>query len=258
MKLLLTALVAGLVAVSAIWLGDADGRPEQGIDKSMHTYVFVHGASGGAWDWKGVDEILTDRGHEVYRVTLTGLGERAHLASDRVNLTTHILDVANTIAFESLNQVVLVGHSYGGMVITGVMNHMPDRIKQAVFLDAAVPAHGMSAFDLWPDMAEHRVEDGMVYFSWLNPDLVPPGDVPQPLATLTEPVAFNNVHAQNLPAVYIGFVDNESGAKTAAESDPSWQRAVSREWPIYRLISDHNAQRSHPYQLADLLESVVK
>ena len=133
------------------------------VASGEHTYVLVHGASGGGWDWRTMDELLTARGHTVYRPTLTGLGERAHLNSPKVNLTTHITDVVNVIRFEDLQNVVLVGHSYGGMVITGVMDAIPERISHAVFLDAAVPEDGQSARDFWSgSTADHEVKDGIV------------------------------------------------------------------------------------------------
>src|SRR4051812_19715506 len=77
------------------------------------TYVIVHGATGGGWDWKTVAGLLEAKGHEVYRPTLTGLGERVHLSNGEINLTTHVMDIVNVILFEDLHDVVLVGHSYG-------------------------------------------------------------------------------------------------------------------------------------------------
>ncbi|MCT2533510.1 alpha/beta fold hydrolase [SAR92 clade bacterium H231] len=229
-----------------------------GTQTQPQTYVLVHGASGGAWDWKLMDLLLTNRGHKVYRTTLTGLGERAHLASKEINLTTHITDVVNTITYEQLDQIILVGHSYGGMVITGVMNQVPEKIKHAIFLDAAIPNHGMSAMDLWPAMAEHPVVDGQVFFSWLIKDSEAPHDVPQSLATLTEPVAFDNPDAHELPATFIPFIKDETAAVMRSVTNPSWKNALSRNWPVHSLVSDHNAQRSHRRELADLLELVIQ
>jgi pimeloyl-ACP methyl ester carboxylesterase len=114
-----------------------------------YTFVVVHGATAGGWEWKSTGNFLQADGHTVYRVTLTGLGERMHLNSTEVDLQTHINDVVNTILFEDLHDVVLTGHSYGGMVITGVMDRVPERIRHVVFLDAAVPDDGMSLWDLF-------------------------------------------------------------------------------------------------------------
>jgi pimeloyl-ACP methyl ester carboxylesterase len=224
---------------------------------AQYTYVLVHGASGGGWDWKTMDELLTADGHRVYRPTLTGLGEKVHLSNPDIDLTTHINDIANVILFEGLQDVVLVGHSYGGMVITGVMNQIPGRIKHAVFLDAAVPEDGTSAQDLWnmvSDSSPHKVVDGMVYFSWLNPDAPLPRDVPQSFKTLTEPVSFNNPEALKLPVTFIAYIHPGQTIEERT-ADPSWQHAKARNWTILTLESDHNAQRSHPEELVAMLEA---
>lgn len=106
--------------------------------------VIVHGAWGGGWAFKRVDHLLREKGFDVYRVTLTGQGERVHLGSPAVGLSTHIDDVVNTIIFEGLRDVVLVGHSYGGMVITGVVDRIPDRVRRVIYLDALLPNDGES------------------------------------------------------------------------------------------------------------------
>ncbi|HEY1292652.1 MAG TPA: alpha/beta fold hydrolase, partial [Chloroflexota bacterium] len=114
----------------------------------MATYVLVHGAWGGSYGWRLVRPLLQQAGHAVFTPSLTGLGERAHLANPEVNLSTHVQDVYNTIWYEDLNDIILVGHSYGGMVVTGVADRMPNRIKHLVYLDAFQPANGQSLFDL--------------------------------------------------------------------------------------------------------------
>jgi pimeloyl-ACP methyl ester carboxylesterase len=226
-----------------------------GGESPKHTYVLVHGASGGGWDWRTMDELLTARGHTVYRPTLTGLGERMHLSSPDINLSIHVSDVINIILFEGLDDIVLVGHSYGGMVITGVMNRIPERISHAVFLDAAVPADGMSAQDLWGKRPSwQEVENGMIYFPWLDPDSPLPRDVPQSLKTFNEPVSFNKPAALSLPVTYIAYIPPDVTVEQRS-ADPSWQRAEERNWTIRTLESDHNAQRSHPEELAAMLEA---
>lgn len=246
----------------SIVLGVATATADQSVpdteslapENPPYTFVLVHGASGGGWDWKTMDHLLTGRGHVVYRPTLTGLGEKVHLSSPEIDLTTHVTDIANVILFENLSEVILVGHSYGGMVITGVMDRIPQRISHAVFLDAAVPDDATSATDLWPSIApDHDVVDGIVYFSWLDPDRPVPGDVPQSLKTFTEPVSFNNPDALKIPATYIAFIA-EGQTVQARSSETSWKNAEARGWTIRTLESDHNAQRSHPEELAELLE----
>ena len=120
----------------------------------MTTFVLVHPAWFGGWCWRKVSPVLRARGHEVFAPTLTGLGERAHLASQKVGLEMHVEDVANVLEYEDLRQVILVGNSSGGMVITGVADRMPERIAHLVYLDAFVPEDGQSMLDIVP--AERR------------------------------------------------------------------------------------------------------
>src|SRR5438270_1078401 len=115
---------------------------------AVSTYVLVHGAWGGSYGWRKVRPLLQQAGHTVFSPSLTGQGERAHLATPEVNLSTHIQDVCNTLWYEDLTDVILVGHSYGGMVVTGVADRMPERIKHLVYLDAFLPGDGQSLYDL--------------------------------------------------------------------------------------------------------------
>src|SRR3984957_20745503 len=108
----------------------------------MATFVLVHGAWHGSWCWKRVRQALQAAGHNVFTPTLTGVADRSHLLSPDVNLDTHIDDVVNLIRWEELSDVVLCGHSYGGMVITGVADALSDRIRSLVYLDAFVPKDG--------------------------------------------------------------------------------------------------------------------
>jgi pimeloyl-ACP methyl ester carboxylesterase len=110
--------------------------------------VLVHCGWDGAWAWRPLAQELQRRGHEVYTPTLTGSGERVHVASREIGLHTHILDVVNVLPFEQLTEVVLVGFSYGGMVVTGVAEQLPDQISHLICLDGFVPANGQSIADL--------------------------------------------------------------------------------------------------------------
>ena len=116
----------------------------------MTTFVLVHGAWHGGWCYKRVARLLRQAGHEVYTPTLTGLGERAHLMSRSIDLGTHIQDIVGVIRCEELSDVVLCGHSYGGMVIAGVAEQIADTICSLVYLDAFVPENGKSLFDYLP------------------------------------------------------------------------------------------------------------
>src|SRR5712692_8234402 len=114
----------------------------------MATFVLVHGAWLGGWCWQRVSPLLREAGSEVFAPTLTGLGERAHLLSLEIDLETHVRDVCGVLECENLKDVVLVGHSYGGMVITGVAERSAKRLSQLVYLDAFVPTDGQSLLDL--------------------------------------------------------------------------------------------------------------
>ena len=142
----------------------------------MTTFVLVHPAWFGGWCWRKVSPVLRARGHEVFAPTLTGLGERAHLASQKVGLEMHVEDVANVLEYEDLRQVILVGNSSGGMVITGVADRMPERIAHLVYLDAFVPEDGQSMLDIIP--AERRpLMEALVQkegSGWLLPRFAPP------------------------------------------------------------------------------------
>jgi pimeloyl-ACP methyl ester carboxylesterase len=112
------------------------------------TYVLVHGGGHGGWCYQRVARLLRSAGHEVYTPTLTGLGERSHLLSADVDLDMHVTDVTAVLHYEDLHDVILVGHSYGGMVITGVADRASDRVGRLVYLDAANPVNGQSLRDV--------------------------------------------------------------------------------------------------------------
>ena len=114
----------------------------------MATYVLVHGGWDGGWAWRAVASQLQAVGHAVFTPTLTGSGERVHLASPTIDLSTHVLDIVNVLHYEDLHDVILVGFSYSGMVITGVAEQVPERLRQLIYLDAFVPQDGESLNDL--------------------------------------------------------------------------------------------------------------
>jgi pimeloyl-ACP methyl ester carboxylesterase len=217
------------------------------------TYVLVHGAWGGGWDWKHMDDLLTADGNKIYRATLTGQGERSHLASTNIDLDTHIQDVVNIILWEDLHDVVLVGHSYGGMVITGVADRVPDRIKHLVYIDALLPQNGENEAAIRPRTSKHVIKDGFDIPTWVtnNP---PPHDVPQSAKTFSEPITLTNqAVAQKIPTTYILTVDK--GKKPEQDDFYNfYQRAKSYGWTTWTMEGDHNVQRSHPNELLELLE----
>jgi pimeloyl-ACP methyl ester carboxylesterase len=248
---LLRSAIIVLAFVGVICAGAA--APEE----SHYTYVIVHGAWGGGWAFREVDRLLTADGHKVFRPTLTGQGEKMHLASPEVGLATHVNDIVNVILFEDLHDIVLVGHSYGGMVITGVMDRVPERIRHVIFLDAAVPNDGESFLDLRGGVAPFAVKGGFILPSAEAAAKPIPHDVPQSLKTWSEPVSFKNPAARLLPVTFVRFV---AAGQTSGErkGDLPWQRAGERGWTRRTMVSDHNAQWSHPGELAALLEEAPR
>jgi pimeloyl-ACP methyl ester carboxylesterase len=203
-----------------------------------------------------VDSLLREKGYNVYRPSLTGLGERVHLASPDVGLSTHINDVVNMILFEDLRDITLVGHSYGGMVITGVADRVPDRIRRLIYVDALLPEDGDSVESLTSARGawiKQMTQGSFIVPPWVKPDQPPPKDVPQPLKTFTEAIVLKNKAARQIPATYILTV--EAGKKPEDDDfAPQAARARARGWPVLQLTADHNPQWSAPEALVELLD----
>lgn len=249
-----------LVSLIAFCLAAAAPEVRAAEPKDKLTLVLVHGATAGGWEWKSTARFLTDDGHAVHRATLTGLGERMHLNSTNIDLQTHINDVVNLILFEDLNDIVLTGHSYGGMVITGVMDRIPERIKHVVFLDAAVPEDGMSLWDLFGGQRQDpkRFAEGFMQVPWVKPDARPPHNVKQSIKCFSQPVSYKNPAAKALPVTYVAFVPKDKSAEERAKTDKSWQRAASRGWTIRTFPGGHVAQQENPRGVATLIAESVK
>ena len=221
------------------------------------TFVLVHGAWGGGWIWKDTASILRERGHTVLTPTLTGVGERSHLAGPGVNLSTHIQDIASCLQWDELHGrgVTLVGHSYGGMVISGVCEAVPEgTVDSLVYLDAAVPQDGQSMFayanrpmENLPAM--HPVREGAGAFmtaerqAWFLRMLTP-----QPMATFTEPVRLAGARDRIRVKTFIKARDGTISLDVAArlKDDPDWRYEV--------LPCGHDTQLELPEETADALE----
>jgi pimeloyl-ACP methyl ester carboxylesterase len=223
------------------------------------TFLFVHGAWDGGWDYAKVDSLLSAGGDMVYRPTLTGLGERVHLSNANINLSTYIADIMNVIKFENLHNVILVGHSYGGMVISGVAEQMPERISQLIYLDAMVPNDGESAQavcgDIWDMMMKSNIKDGLVQYPFGATKSAPPTDVPQPLKTFTEPLKISNPLVKEIPTAFILMTKN--GKSDSGTDKMGLVRAKARNWKVYTLEGGHYSMREQPENLVKKLESVL-
>src|SRR5918993_5092102 len=134
----ITTLAVGSAALSVRALSKTSGA----------TFVVAHGAWSSGWAWKKMHPLMTSRGHRLLTPSYTGLGERAHLANPDIDLDTHITDVVNVLVYEDLRNVVLIGHSYGGVVATGVADRARDRIRRLIYLDAFIPEDGKSFLEL--------------------------------------------------------------------------------------------------------------
>lgn len=169
----------------------------------MTTYVLIPGGYGGAWQWRRVVQILTGAGHEMYYPSLTGMGERVHLANPDVDLATHIQDVVNFIKFSNLSNVILVGLSYSGTVATGVAELVPAQIKRLVYLDAYVPQDGQAMVGLLAARSGGGDDADCRHFGrWLAgpvPSHLDSRCTPQPIRTATQPVVVRNPSAAALP-----------------------------------------------------------
>ncbi|MCA1554595.1 MAG: alpha/beta fold hydrolase [Chloroflexi bacterium] len=234
----------------------------------MATFVLIHGSWGGAWIWQKVTPLLRAAGHEVYTSGLTGLSDRSHLLNCGVDLTTHITDVASLLFHEDLSDVVLVGNSHAGMVITGVAAHVPERLRQLVYLDAYVPDDGQSEVDLWPNEMRAAIEADEAAGrglrppaspEWLgitDPDManwVKARMTPQPLATYTQPVPRGNAQSAALPRVYLHC----TAGPTTALFAPFAAKARAAGWRVYEFATGHVAMLTAPSELAAFLLDVA-
>ncbi len=245
----------------------------------MPTFVLVHPAWFGGWCWNKVVPQLRSAGQAVYAPTLTGLGERAHLAHPGVSLSLHIEDVVNMLEFEDLNAVTLVGSSSGGSVITGVVDRVPDRVERVVYLDAFLPSDGQSTGELvppnrWAAMKQLVESEG---YGWLLPRFSPaPWEPfareawevseedlswvlsrlrPTPVRHFTEPMQLrhSDVGGPTTHRVYIRCRSNPSPQfdrwAAAAQSSP--------EWTYRELMLPHLPYITHPDETTEVLLDVT-
>jgi pimeloyl-ACP methyl ester carboxylesterase len=234
----------------------------------MATFVLVHGAWQGGWTWDRVTPLLRARGHEVHAPTLTGVGDRAHLITPRIGLEDHIQDVVATIRTQRLNEVILVGHSYGGQVIAGVASALPGALARLVHLDAFVPNDGESATEQQPETIAHHYRESVQErgFGWLLPTrglevlgVTDPADVewlsalmvPHPYKSFNDPVRVTP-QALAIPSTFIESVDWMRVFQSARE------RAQSRGWLVHELHTGHQSMTTAPHELAELLDQIAQ
>jgi pimeloyl-ACP methyl ester carboxylesterase len=243
----------------------------------MTTYVLVGGAWLGGWCWQPVARRLRDNGHDAYPVTLTGLGERVHLASPRVDLDTHITDVVNLIEFEDLHDVVLLGHSYAGLVVTGAADRIPERISELVYLDTGPLPDGAVLIETFPPEARRHIERQVEELGdgWRFP--MPPREelanmasleglddsqlrllrsraVAQPFGTYTQPLRLENPAREELPKLGIlCSFSLDQVQEMIASDNPLFRGLAGPNWRFVELPTGHWAMFSRPADLAELL-----
>jgi pimeloyl-ACP methyl ester carboxylesterase len=233
----------------------------------MTTFVLVHGAWGGSWGFHLLRRPLREAGHEVFTPSLTGIGERAHLTSPQVNLSTHVLDVVNTILYEDLTDLVLLGFSYGGMVVTGALQHVADRVSHLVYLDAFLPADGQSLDDL--SGAGYRKAAAGPGAAWLIKPIARPlpdsaesawsaaRRTPHPVGCFTEPVRLERPLEQYpFSRTYIKATQeprSADGRRPSAFWTAADHAKASPDWRYHEVDSDHVIALTRPDELVTLL-----
>lgn len=242
-------------------------------DEPRKAYVLVHGTWHGGWEWRDVRRNLAMRGHDVFAPSCTGCGDRKHLASPDVGLDTHITDITNIIEYEELQDVILVGHSFAGITITGVADRMKDRIKRLVFLDALVP-HGDrisgvsrkedgSLSDYWVERQKKFIDGYMMdFFEEYPMEMVVPADdeeniawlkrriTPHPARQWSDVLELKNGGWEGVPRTYLHCVGQvysptSMGMVGPAKDDPEWD---------YRAMPWHrNAMMTNADEVSDVL-----
>jgi pimeloyl-ACP methyl ester carboxylesterase len=233
------------------------------------TFVLIHGAWSGGWCFHKVADRLRAKGHRVFAPTLTGQGERTHLGNGGVNLSLHLTDVLNVFHYENLSDVVLAGHSYGGMVITGIGDRIPDKVRALVYLDAFLPEHNQSLFDINIPANSQKFVQGAggigglavppppaAYFN-VNKDDAARVDAlatPFPLGCFTEKLKLTGAHSKIGKRIYVHstVLPRESPFKPfydRVKADPSWQ--------AHTLPCGHDAMLDMPDETTAILESAL-
>ncbi len=237
----------------------------------MATFVLVHGGSHGGWCYKILAGMLRDAGHEVYCPTLTGSGERRHLVGPDVNLNTHIEDISNLLFHEDLHDVYLAGHSYGGMVITGVADRMLERIGHLVFLDASHPQNGEALTDVAPGMMDMafshmKVIDGLELIEL-------PEEIAKPAYGFTDPKLWEWASPRLSPQMWRCFTTKldlkredevRKLPRTSINCTPTLavrppellHRTLEADY-VFEIDTGHALMLSEPRAVADMLLEVV-
>ena len=231
-------------------------------------FLLIHGAWHGGWVWNEISDILRYQRCSVSTPTLTGLGEKKHLLSSKITIETFIEDVVNHIVFENLNNIILVGHSFAGSVISGVADKLKDRIQKLIYFDAVILKNGQKPFDIAPkELVKQRIElakrfgngisipapsaDAFGVFDVKKSLLLEEKLTPHPLSTYQSKLTIKNEIGNGIPLFYIFC--NDPVYKSLESS-----REVVRKlkWPIFELSAGHDAMLTHPKETLNLLMKI--
>jgi pimeloyl-ACP methyl ester carboxylesterase len=229
------------------------------------TFLVCHGAWSAGWAWKKMHPLMQAAGHRLVTPTYTGLGERAHLAHPGIDLNSHIEDMLNVIKYEDLRDIVLIGHSYGGMVATGVADRARDKVRQLIYIDAFVPQDGQSLLDL-NEVARPRMQElSKTGDGWrVPPNPTPPDTSPEDVAWLNErrvhtplncfEAKLNLSAPLTLPRSYIyatraAPLDTFGQFARKTKNDPAWR--------YYEIDASHSPNVTAPEALMALLQQIV-
>jgi pimeloyl-ACP methyl ester carboxylesterase len=250
-------LLAGTMAAVASAGLPAASRAQAQSKRSP--VVLVHGAWHGGWCWRRVGDRLTAKGRYVVAPTLSGVGERSHLASDSISLSTHIDDVVNEIRWKDLEGLVLVGHSYGGMVITGVAERIRDRIAAIVYLDAFLPQDGQSLSALlgpsapsWPEHMVAPIPAASFRVNAKDAVWVDSKMTPHPVRCFTETLRVSGAYLTIAEKLYIRALDFPSTSFDAALD----RCRTDRAWRTNEMKCGHDVMIDQPAELATILEGL--
>ncbi len=247
-------LAGTVAAVSSASLPNASTAHAQ---TKRSPFVLVHGAWHGGWCWRRVADRLAAKGRYVVAPTLSGVGERSHLANDSINLSTHIDDVVNEIKWKDLEGLVLVGHSYGGLVITGVAERIRERIAAIVYLDAFLPKDGQSLSALrsptaspLPDHLVPPISAANFHVNAKDAAWVDSKMTPHPVNCFTETLRFTDAYQTIAEKLYIRALDFPSTSFDAALE----RCRTDRAWKTVVMKCGHDIMIDQPTELATILE----
>ena len=232
----------------------------------MSNFVFVHGGMVGGNCWKRVRQYLEKNEHKVIAPTLTGLGERKHLSHPNIDLEVHIHDILNTIFYEELDDIYLIGHSYGGMVITGIADRIPKKIKKLIYVAAVLPKDGESMFDaVGPEISSFLYKNAQLGNGWQVPAGIPQSygiktledtnwfstmSTPHPLKSFQQKLHINSSSFRDIEKIYI-----------KCSHDPALEfmanRAITMKMPCFEINSGHFPMLTAPEELANLLINLL-